>query len=150
MMGYHPSINPRVLEEAKIGMIYGIGLTGEKVGSQWKISREAQDAFALASHQEGLAAQHAGEFRDENKPIEVVEKFPNLESGQIDIVTRIVSDDEGVRADTSMEALAKLRPVFAAKGSVTAGNSSQTSDGAGALILVSEKILRQFNLTPLA
>ena len=150
MMGHHPSINPRVLEEDKIGMIYGMGLTGEKVASQWKISREAQDAFALASHQKALAAQQAGEFRDEITPIEVVEKFPNLESGQIDIVTRIVSDDEGVRADTSMEALAKLRPVFAAKGSVTAGNSSQTSDGAGALILVSEKILRQFNLTPLA
>lgn len=150
MMGHHPSINPRVLEEDKIGMIYGMGLTGEKVASQWKISREAQDAFALASHQKALSAQQSGEFRDEITPIEVVEKFPNLESGQVDIVTRTVSDDEGVRADTSMEALAKLRPVFAAKGSVTAGNSSQTSDGAGALILVSEKILRQFNLTPLA
>ncbi len=150
MMGHHPSINPRVLEEDKIGMIYGMGLTGEKVASQWKISREAQDAFALASHQKALAAQQSGEFRDEITPVEVVEKFPNLETGQIDIVTRTIADDEGVRADTSLDALAKLRPAFSAKGSVTAGNSSQTSDGAGALILVSEKILRQFNLTPLA
>lgn len=150
MMGHHPSINPRVLEEENVGMIYGMGLTGEKVASHWKISREAQDAFALASHQKALAAQQSGEFSDEITPVEVVEKFPNLETGQVDIVTRTITDDEGIRADTSMEALAKLRPVFSAKGSVTAGNSSQTSDGAGALILVSEKILRQFNLTPLA
>jgi acetyl-CoA acyltransferase len=150
MMGNHPSINPRVLEEDKIGMIYGMGLTGEKVATQWKISREAQDAFALASHQKARAAQRSGEFNDEITPVEVVEKFPNLETGQIDIVTRTVTEDEGVRADTSMDALAKLRPVFSAKGSVTAGNSSQTSDGAGALILVSEKILKQCNLTPLA
>ena len=149
MMGHHPSINPRVLEEDKIGMIYGMGLTGEKVAGQWKISREAQDAFALASHQKALAAQQSGEFHDEITPVEVVEKLPNLESGQVDIVTRTISEDEGVRADTSMEALAKLKPAFSAKGSVTAGNSSQTSDGAGALILVSEKMLRQFNLTPL-
>lgn len=150
MMGHHPSINMRTLEENNVGMIYGMGLTGEEVANQWKISREAQDAFALASHQKALAAQQGGEFRDEITPIEIIEKFPNLESGQVDIVTRTVTDDEGVRADTSMEALAKLRPVFSVKGSVTAGNSSQTSDGAGALIMVSEKILRQFNLTPLA
>ena len=150
MMGHHPSINARVLEEDKIGMIYGMGLTGERVAAQWKISREVQDAFALASHQKALAAQQSGEFRDEITPVEVVEKFPNLETGQIDIVTRTVTEDEGVRADTSMEALARLRPAFSAKGSVTAGNSSQTSDGAGALVLVSEKILKQCNLTPLA
>src|SRR5690606_26675428 len=87
MMGHHPSINPRVLEEDKIGMIYGMGLTGENVASQWKISREVQDAFALASHQKALTAQQSGEFRDEITPVEVVEKFPNLESGQVDIVT---------------------------------------------------------------
>lgn len=150
MMGHRPSINVRTLEDDNVGMIYGMGLTGEKVATQWKISREAQDAFALSSHQKALAAQKSGEFADEITPVEVVEKFPNLETGQVDIVTRTVSEDEGVRADTSMEALARLRPVFSAKGSVTAGNSSQTSDGAGALILVSEKILKQCNLTPLA
>jgi acetyl-CoA acyltransferase len=79
-----------------------------------------------------------------------VEKFPNLATGQVDVRTRTVSLDEGARADTNLASLAKLKPVFAAKGSVTAGNSSQMSDGAGALILVSEKILKQFNLTPLA
>jgi acetyl-CoA acyltransferase len=79
-----------------------------------------------------------------------MDKFPNLASGEVDVKTKTVSQDEGARADTTLEALAKLRPVFAAKGSVTAGNSSQTSDGAGALIVVSEKILKQFNLTPLA
>jgi acetyl-CoA acyltransferase len=150
MMGHHTSINMRTLEDDNIGMIYGMGLTGEKVATQWKISREAQDAFALASHQKALAAQQSGEFNDEITPVEVVEKFPNLETGKVDIVTRTINEDEGVRADTSMEALARLRPVFSAKGSVTAGNSSQTSDGAGALILVSEKILKQCNLTPLA
>jgi acetyl-CoA acyltransferase len=150
MMGHRPSINVRTLEDDNVGMIYGMGLTGERVATQWKISREAQDAFALASHQKALAAQQSGEFSDEITPVEVVEKFPNLETGKIEVVTRTVNEDEGVRADTSMEALARLRPVFSAKGSVTAGNSSQTSDGAGALILVSEKILKQCNLTPLA
>jgi acetyl-CoA acyltransferase len=97
-----------------------------------------------------IAAQKSGERAAEMTPVDVIEKFPNLENGQIDIKTRTATDDEGARADTSLAALAKLKPVFAAKGSVTAGNSSQTSDGAGALILVSEKILKQFNLTPLA
>jgi acetyl-CoA acyltransferase len=131
-------------------MAYGMGLTAEKVAQQWKVSREAQDEFALASHQKAIAAQQAGEFTDEMTPFEIIERFPNLGTGEIDIKTRTVSLDEGPRADSSIAALTKLKPVFAAKGSVTAGNSSQTSDGAGALILVSEKILKQFNLTPLA
>jgi acetyl-CoA acyltransferase len=97
-----------------------------------------------------LAAQQAGEFNDEIAPYEVIEKFPDLETGDVQVSKRLVSLDEGPRADTSVQALAKLRPVFAAKGSVTAGNSSQTSDGAGALILVSEKILKEYNLVPLA
>jgi acetyl-CoA acyltransferase len=109
-----------------------------------------QDAFAVESHQKAIAAQKAGEFGDEMTPIEVVEKFPNLSRYELDIKTRTVSLDEGPRADTNLEALGKLRPVFAAKGSVTAGNSSQTSDGAGALILASERAVKQFNLTPLA
>jgi acetyl-CoA acyltransferase len=127
-----------------------MGMTAEKVAQQWKISREAQDAFALASHQKAIAAQKAGEFADETTSVEVVEKFPNLSSHEIDVRTRTVALDEGPRADTNLAALAKLRPVFAARGSVTAGNSSQTSDGAGALILVSERALKQFSLTPLA
>ena len=150
MMGYHPSLNMGVFKDKNIGMAYGMGLTAEKVAQQWKITREAQDEFALESHRRAIAAQQAGEYAAEISPIEIVERFPNLSTGQIDIKTRLVKDDEGARADTNLEALGKLKPVFAAKGSVTAGNSSQTSDGAGALILVSEKILKQHNLTPLA
>jgi acetyl-CoA acyltransferase len=150
MMGYHPSLNMGVFKDDNIGMAYGMGLTAEKVAQQWKITREAQDEFALESHRRAIAAQQAGEYAAEIIPIEIIERFPNLSTGQIDIKTRLVKDDEGARADTNLEALGKLKPVFAAKGSVTAGNSSQTSDGAGALILVSEKILKQHNLTPLA
>jgi acetyl-CoA acyltransferase len=150
MMGHHPSMNARILKDENVGIAYGMGLTAEKVAQQWKISREAQDEFSLSSHMKAIAAQQAGEFKDEITPIEVVEKFPNLATGQVDVKTRTVSLDEGARADTNLATLAKLKPVFAAKGSVTAGNSSQMSDGAGALILVSEKILKQFNLTPLA
>ncbi|KAF1045759.1 MAG: 3-ketoacyl-CoA thiolase [Herbaspirillum frisingense] len=150
MMGFHPSININAFKDENVGMAYGMGLTAEKVAQQWKVSREAQDEFALASHQKAIAAQQAGEFSDEMTPFEIVERFPNLASGEIDVKTRTVSLDEGPRADSNIAALTKLKPVFAAKGSVTAGNSSQTSDGAGALIIVSEKILKQFNLTPLA
>ena len=150
MMGFHPSVNINAFKDENVGMAYGMGLTAEKVAEQWKVSREAQDEFALASHQKAIAAQQAGEFNDEMTPFEIVERFPNLATGEIDIKTRTVNLDEGPRADSNIAALAKLKPVFAAKGSVTAGNSSQTSDGAGALIIVSEKILKQFNLTPLA
>jgi acetyl-CoA acyltransferase len=150
MMGHHPSINMDTFKDENIGMAYGMGLTAEKVAQQWKVSREAQDQFALESHRRAIAAQQAGEFNDEMTSVEIVERLPNLATGQIDIKTRTVNMDEGARADSSMEGLARLKPVFAAKGSVTAGNSSQTSDGAGALILVSEKILKQFNLMPLA
>jgi acetyl-CoA acyltransferase len=124
------------------------------VAAQWKVTREAQDAFALESHLRALKAQAAGEFSDEMTPIDVVARFPNLENlgqaGEQGLSTRTVTLDEGPRPDTSLEGLAKLKPVFAAKGSVTAGNSSQTSDGAGALILASEKAVKQFDLKPLA
>ena len=151
MMGNRPSINMHVFDgNENIGIAYGMGLTAEKVAQQWKVSREAQDEFAFKSHQKALAAQQNGGFDDETCAIDVVEKTPNLSSGEIAESRRTVKLDEGPRADTSVESLAKLRAVFAAKGSVTAGNSSQTSDGAGALILVSERILKQFNLTPLA
>ncbi len=151
MMGNSPSMSPSIfLRDENVGIAYGMGLTAEKVANQWKVSREDQDAFALASHQKAMAAQQAGEFADEITPIEIVEKFPDLASGQVSVKTRTLALDEGPRPDTSMEGLGKLRAVFANKGSVTAGNSSQTSDGAGALILVSEKILKQFNLVPLA
>lgn len=161
MGGNKPSFNPEVFaRDENIGIAYGMGLTAEKVAQQWKVSREAQDAFALASHQKALKAQQAGEFSDEMTPIDVVSRTPDLATGQVITSTRTVSLDEGPRPDTSLEGLAKLRPVFAAPkdpsgratgmGSVTAGNSSQTSDGAGALILASEKAVKTFNLQPLA
>ncbi|UZN50576.1 acetyl-CoA C-acyltransferase [Cupriavidus cauae] len=151
MMGNTPSMSPSIFaRDENVGIAYGMGLTAEQVARKWQVSREDQDAFALASHQKALAAQQAGEFADEITPVEIVEKLPNLASGEVELKTRTLSLDEGPRPDTSLEGLAKLRPVFANKGSVTAGNSSQTSDGAGALILVSEKILKACNLMPLA
>ena len=151
MGGNKPSFNPEVFaKNENVGIAYGMGLTAERVATQWKVSREDQDAFALQSHQRAIAAQQAGEFADEICPVDVIERVPNLETGEITLKTRTVSLDEGPRPDTSLEGLGKLRPVFAAKGSVTAGNSSQTSDGAGALILASGKAVQQFGLTPLA
>jgi acetyl-CoA acyltransferase len=151
MGGNKPSFNPEIFaRDENVGIAYGMGLTAEKVATQWKVSREAQDAFALQSHQRALAAMKAGEFADEMTPVTVVERFPNLETGETGTRTRTVELDEGARPDTSLEGLAKLKPVFAAKGSVTAGNSSQTSDGAGALIVASERAVKQFDLEPLA
>ena len=150
MMGNKPSMNMNMFSDENVGMAYGMGLTAEKVATQWKVSREAQDAFAVESHRRAIAAQQAGHFKDEITPVEVITRTPNLATGQIDVKTRTVDTDEGPRADASMESMGKLKPVFAAKGSVTAATSSQMSDGAGALIVVSEKILREHNLTPLA
>ena len=151
MGGNKPSFNPEVFaKDENVGIAYGMGLTAEKVAEQWKVSREAQDAFALASHQKAIAAIAAGAFADEMTPVQVVSRVPNLATGGVDIKARTVNIDEGPRPDTSLEGLARLKPVFAAKGSVTAGNSSQTSDGAGCLILASEKAVKQFDLKPLA
>ncbi len=151
MMGNTPSLSPSIFaKDGDVGIAYGMGLTAEKVAQQWKVSREDQDAFALQSHQKALAAQQAGEFADEITPIEVTDRTADLASGETIANTRTVTLDEGARPDTSLEGLAKLKTVFAARGSVTAGNSSQTSDGAGALILASESAVKRFGLTPLA
>ena len=151
MSGNAPSLSPAMfLQDENIGLAYGMGLTAEKVAQQWKVSRQAQDEFACASHARALKAQQAGEFKDEITPVQVSHRSPNLQSGEIEVSTRTVSLDEGPRADTSVDGLAKLKTVFAARGSVTAGNSSQTSDGAGALILASEKAIRTHGLKPLA
>ena len=126
MGGNKPSFNPRVFErDENIGIAYGMGITAENVAKQWKVSREAQDEFALQSHLRALQAQQAGEFTDEKTPVDVIDRFPNLVTGEQATKTSTVSLDEGPRTDTSLEGLARLRPVFAAKGSVTAGNSSQ-------------------------
>ncbi|OZI20944.1 acetyl-CoA acetyltransferase [Bordetella genomosp. 9] len=151
MMGVAPSFSPRIFaNDEDVGIAYGMGLTAERVATQWKITREAQDAFALRSHQRAIAAQDAGEFDGEITPVPVVARQADLQSGEIAIAQREFLRDEGPRRDTSIEALARLTPVFAARGSVTAGNSSQTSDGAGALILASERAVRDHGLTPLA
>ena len=151
MMGNSPSLSPSIFErEGDVGIAYGMGLTAEKVAQRWKVSRDAQDAFALQSHQRALAAQQAGDFTAEITPITVTDRGVDIAKGEAVSRSRTISLDEGPRPDTSIEGLAKLRTVFAARGSVTAGNSSQTSDGAGALLVVSEAALKRFNLTPLA
>ncbi len=154
MMGNSPNLSPAIFADTdnveNYGIAYGMGLTAEKVATQWKISREAQDEFAYASHMKALAAMKAGHFANEMTTVEVTERSVNLDSAEVTTTTRSVNLDEGARPDTTVEGLAKLRAVFSARGSVTAGNSSQTSDGAGALILVSEAALKRYNLTPLA
>ena len=151
MSGNTPSLSPAMFaNDENVGIAYGMGLTAEKVAQQWKVSRQAQDEFAYASHMKALKAQQAGEFAAETTPVEVTDRSANLETGEVIARSRTVSQDEGARPDTTLEGLAKLKTPFAARGSVTAGNSSQTSDGAGALLLASEKAVRQFNLKPLA
>jgi acetyl-CoA acyltransferase len=149
MGGLRPNLDVFGRDE-NLGIAYGMGLTAEKVAERWKVSREDQDAFALGSHTKALAAQASGEFTTEISPYPIRENVPDLGSGKIVTKSRKLDRDEGPRADTSAEGLAKLKPVFAAKGSVTAGNSSQTSDGAGAVIVVSEKIVKELALAPLA
>ena len=151
MMGNKIAMNPAIFEkEENYAIAFGMGLTAEKVAAQWKISREDQDAFAVASHQKAVAAIAAGHFKAEISPYAVKAHVPNLRSGEVTIKEYVADTDEGPRPDSALDKLAKLKPVFAARGSVTAGNSSQMSDGAAAVMLVSEKILKQYNLKPLA
>ncbi len=150
MMGNKMAMNPAIFTDEHVAIAYGMGLTAEKVAQQWQISREAQDAFAVASHQKACAAIAAGHFRAEISPYTVRASLPDLDSGVVRLVERVVDNDEGPRPDSSLEKLGKLKPVFNVRGSVTAGNSSQMSDGAGAVMLVSEKVLKEHNLTPLA
>ncbi|HET7158126.1 MAG TPA: acetyl-CoA C-acyltransferase, partial [Burkholderiales bacterium] len=150
MGGNKPSFNPAIFENnSNIAIAYGMGITAEKVAAQWKVSREAQDLYAADSHRRAASAIERGEFRDEITPFTINERFPDLASGEIKAVTREAVNDEGPRRDTSPEALAKLKPAFALKGSVTAGNSSQMSDGAGAVVLMSEAAMKRHNLAPL-
>ena len=151
MMGNKIAMNPALFDkEENYAIAFGMGLTAEKVAERWKISREDQDAFAVASHQKALAAIAAGHFKAEISPYAIKARMPDLKTGQVKVKEYLADTDEGPRPDSSLEKLTRLKPVFAARGSVTAGNSSQMSDGAAAVLLVSEKILRQFNLKPLA
>jgi len=150
MMGNKIAINPALFEhDENIAIAFGMGLTAEKVAERWKVSREAQDAFALQSHQRAIQAIAKGEFKDEISAYQIADRVADLDSREVKMRSRLVAQDEGPRADTSLEALAKLKAVFAQKGSVTAGNSSQLSDGAGAVLLVSEAALKRYNLTPI-
>jgi len=149
MMGNKIAFNPAIFEDENLAIAFGMGITAEKVAERWKVSREAQDEFAFNSHQRALRAITCGEFSDEITPYRIEEHQPDLQAREVRTMTREAAQDEGPRADTSVEALAKLRPVFAQKGSVTAGNSSQMSDGAGAVLLCSEAALKRYNLTPI-
>ena len=153
MMGNKVALSPSVFKDDNVAIAYGMGITAEKVAEEWKVSREDQDAFALASHQKAIAAIQAGEFKDEITPYDIVSRQPDLEGDAVRTHTRVADTDEGPRPDTSMEGLAKLRTVFRNGqfgGTVTAGNSSQMSDGAGAVLLASEQAIKDYGLTPLA
>ena len=153
MMGNKIAMAPSVFDNDHVAIAYGMGITAEKVAEEWKVSREDQDAFALASHQKAMAAIQNGEFKDEISPYEIVSHLPDAASGKIITRNKTVDTDEGPRAESSLEGLAKLKPVFrnsAFGGSVTAGNSSQMSDGAGAVLLASEQAIKDYGLTPLA
>ena len=149
MGGYKPAPDYKAAKEGNEDYYWGMGLTAEAVANQYNISREDQDAFAYESHQKALAAQKNGVFTDQIVPIDIEEVYVD-DNGKKAIRTYTVDRDEGPRADTSLEALAKLRPVFANNGSVTAGNSSQTSDGAAVLLMMTEDMVKKHNLTPIA
>ncbi|MDG1160180.1 MAG: acetyl-CoA C-acyltransferase [Flavobacteriales bacterium] len=143
----------RIVPNAKVSQehpswYWGMGLTAEAVANDYKISREEQDEFAMNSHLKAAAAISSGRFKDDIAPIEVEEIF--LKEGKQSKKNYTVDTDQGVRPDTNMAGLARLRPVFDARGSVTAGNSSQTSDGAAFVMVVSEKMLKELNVEPIA
>jgi acetyl-CoA acyltransferase len=149
MGGLKPSPNPWLAENYPASLLT-MGLTAERVAKHYNITREDQDAFAFESHKKALAAQAAGRFADELVTVKVTTAVPGTKAGKPVITEADFSADEGPRADTSAEALAKLKPVFHAKGSVTAGNSSQTSDGAAATILIEASRAKELGLKPLA
>ncbi|KTD06613.1 3-ketoacyl-CoA thiolase [Legionella gratiana] len=141
--------NPAIFNNEDIAIAYGMGITAENVAKRWEISREQQDEFATESHKRAVAAQQRGDFKEEISPIEIMTRQADLENSTVLTKKKLVSEDEGPRADTSYDVISKLKPVFAAKGSVTAGNSSQTSDGAGIALLASEQALHYYKLKPM-
>ncbi len=141
--------NPAIFTNEHIAIAYGMGITAELVAKRWQISREQQDEFAAESHKRAVEAQQRGDFRDEISPIEIMVRKADLVSSTVHSLPRLVTADEGPRAETSYEAISRLKPVFSAKGTVTAGNSSQTSDGAGIALLAHESALKQYNLKPI-
>ena len=149
MGGYKPTPDYEVAREGHEDYYWGMGLTAEAVASEYKVSREDQDEFAYQSHMKALKAQEANRFEEQIVPIAVEQTFVN-DAGKKETKTYTVAKDEGPRADTSMEALSKLKPVFAAGGSVTAGNSSQMSDGAAFVMVMSEAMVKELKLEPIA
>lgn len=149
MGGNKYTANPAIFQNEHIAIAYGMGLTAEFVAKRWEISREQQDEFAAESHRRAVHAQQQGDFKAEISPFEITERNLDLSDSTLSISKRLISNDEGPRADTSYEAIAKLKPVFAAKGSVTAGNSSQMSDGSGLVLLANEDALKQYHLKPM-
>ena len=149
MGGYKPTPDYAVAKEGHEDYYWGMGLTAEAVAKQFKVSREDQDQFAFNSHQKALKAQAEGKFDKQIVPITVEQTYID-ENGKKATKSYVVSKDEGPRADTNLEALAKLRPVFAADGSVTAGSSSQMSDGAAFVMVMSEDLVKELNLEPIA
>ena len=145
------SMNPAIFErDANVAIAYGMGLTAENVAERWRVTRAEQDAFALESHRRAVAASAIGHFRAEISPYTVRSHVPDASGNCVRLIERVVEADEGPRADTTAAALAKLKPSFALRGSVTAGNSSQMSDGAAAVLLVSGALLKELRLRPLA
>lgn len=146
--GYRPSPNYNSVKAGHEDYYWGMGLTAEKVANQFKISREDQDLFSFQSHQKALKALSENIFENQIVPIEIEQIL--LEKGKRVSKKYTFKTDEGPRSDTSLEALSKLKPVFAENGTVTAGNSSQTSDGAAFLLLMNEEMMKKFNLEPIA
>lgn len=149
MGGYKPTPDYSLAKQGHEDYYWGMGLTAEAVADQFKVSRSDQDEFAYHSHMKALKAQADGKFDKQIVPITVEEVFVN-EKGKKDSKSYVVTKDEGPRAGTSVEVLNKLRPVFAANGSVTAGNSSQMSDGAAFVMIMSEEMVKELNLEPIA
>ena len=149
MGGYKPTPDYTVAAAGNEDYYWGMGLTAEAVAKQFNVSREDQDEFAYNSHQKALKAQAEGKFDNQIVPITVEQTFLN-QNGKKETKSYTVNKDEGPRADTNKEALSKLKPVFAADGSVTAGNSSQMSDGAAFVLIMSEELVKELNITPIA
>ena len=155
MMGNKVALSPQVFanNNENVAIAYGMGITAEKVAEEWKVSREDQDAFAVASNDKALAAIARGEFKQEITPYDIVSHLPDVTDERILTRNRIADTDEGPRPGTTMEVLSKLKPVFRNAqfgGTVTAGNSSQMSDGAAAVLLASEQAIKDYGLSPLA
>lgn len=148
VMGWRTALNYTIAKDHPT-YYTSMGLTAEEIAKQYKISREDQDRFAFESHDKAIKAQQSGKFKEEIHPITTTEVFVD-ETGKKKTRQAIVDTDEGPRPDTSIEALAKLKPVFALGGSVTAGNSSPTNDGAAFAVVMSEKLVKQLNLKPVA